>query len=129
MVQFPELRHELNRGDYSIYQLFSDLHREVWEAHNSWDDGKLSKIYGFAEWCLFQSSQELSNPAGVSFYAHVIASRRQRQNWAKVIPWLSPRVVREVSGLWEYMLEPSEWNELQKMFAEYERNPQSTSPG
>ncbi|HET8630198.1 MAG TPA: hypothetical protein VFL91_22475 [Thermomicrobiales bacterium] len=111
---FPALRRDLNQRDYSIYELFMDLLPLVQDAHDADDADTLRRIYGFAEWCLSQRSGDLGNAAGVSFYEHLF-DRKDRHDWAKVIPWLSPYVIRDVWGLWEWMLTPEELHDLRKM--------------
>lgn len=111
---FPALRRELNRRDYSLYTLFGDLRGLLWEAHDTADDDMLRQIYGFAEWCLTRREKELWNPAGVSFYEHIFDRRR---SWVTVIPRLSPEVVYQVQGLWEWRLPPAELQEVHKLLA------------
>ncbi len=124
---FPELRNDLNRRDYTTYDLFRDLRRRAWEAHDSEEVEALRKIYGFAEWCLMQRSKALWNPAGVSFYEHMILDRREPKHWSKVLPWLSPRVIDKVWPLWEWMLgdiakQPDEVEVLREMVEERRRS-------
>ncbi len=103
LAAFPDLRQELNRRDYSLYDLFGDLRTLLWEAHDTRDIETLRQIYGFAEWCMSQRAKTLWNPAGVSFYEHIFDRRRL---WEQVIPWLSPQVLHMVRGLWEVRLRP-----------------------
>ena len=126
LESFPELRRDLNRRDYSIYRLFADLRRMLWEAHEASDVETLRKIYGYSEWCLSQRSKDVWNPAGVSFYEHLF-DRKDRRYWAQVVPWLSPRVVRDVWALWEWRLEPDELQELREMLAKRDHARQSGS--
>ncbi len=112
LAAFPDLRQELNRRDYSIYGLFGDLRTTLWEAHEEQDIETLRQIYGFAEWCMTRRAKILWNPAGVSFYEHIFDRRRF---WAAVIPWLSPEVVYQVQGLWEWRLPPDELGEIRRL--------------
>jgi|SRR5215211_4525100 len=96
---FPELKDDLHSRDYSTYQLFAAVRHMVWQAHDAGDDARLRAIYGFAAWCSEQRSDVLWNAAGVSFYEHLFDERKDRADWAKVAPWLSPQIVRSVWGL------------------------------
>lgn len=118
LAAFPNLRQELNRRDYSIYNLFGDLLISLWEAHEEEDIETLGQIYGFAEWCLSQRAKTLWNPAGVSFYEDIFNRRRF---WEQIIPWLSPQVVYMVRGLWELPLTPAELQEVHKLLSADER--------
>jgi hypothetical protein len=99
---FPALGRDLERPDYSVYQLFFDLKPMLLQAHEVGDDETLRRIYGFAEWCSEQSAKDLWNAAGVSFYEHVFDHTEARV----VVPWLSPRVIANHWTLWEVMLDP-----------------------
>jgi len=105
LAAFPDLRQELNRRDYSIYDLFSDLRTMLWEAHEEEDIETLRQIYGFAEWCMTRRAKTLWNPAGVSFYEHIFD---RRLFWERVMPWLTPQVVYMVQGLWKIRRTPDE---------------------
>jgi hypothetical protein len=108
---FPELRRELNSSD-SIYHLYFNLLPMVREAHDASDDESLRKIYGFAEWCLNQKSEELWNSAGVCFYEHLFDDRKY---WNKVVPWLSPYVIDNCKSLWEARLGGEVLTEIEKL--------------
>ena len=105
------LKEELTDQDYSIYMLFFDLLPLSREAHVSEDEKVLRKIYGFSEWCLNQSSGEVSNAAGVAFYEHLLDVPDLR---SKVIPWLSPNVIAIVRPLWAERLEVAEFDQLER---------------
>ena len=114
LVLFPELKDELNTGDYSIYQLYFDILPMEQEAHDHDDREKLRRIYGFAEWCLSQPDQELWNPAAVAFYEHLFDESRL---WSKVIPWLSRDVIKMVQELWQERLGKDGYQKLLKALA------------
>jgi hypothetical protein len=111
---FPDLEPELNRSDYTIYGLFRDLSSAVGEAHRAHDDGRLANIYGFAEWCARQRSEPLWNAAGVSFYEHVFDDPRSSE---AVAPWLPADIRAQHLGLWEAMLEPQVFAQVNEVLA------------
>src|SRR5438132_11252436 len=89
---FPELQVELNDSDYSIYMLYFELLPKVREAHKQGDEEMLAKIYGYAEWCLHQHSEDLWNAAGVAFYEHLLEGSK-KSRWPMILSWLSPSVL------------------------------------
>jgi hypothetical protein len=111
LALFPELKDELSASDYSIYQLYFDILPMEQTAHEQDDREALRRIYGFAEWCLSQREQELWNPAAVAFYEHLFDEPRL---WSKVIPWLSPNVIKMVQGLLEERLDGDKYKKLLK---------------
>jgi hypothetical protein len=115
LALLPEFRRELGLRSYTLYQLFFDLVPAVQDAHRQGDDDLLRRAYGFAEWCLFQKSKDLWNPAGVAFYEDLFHC--DRSLWERIIPWLSPEVIAQVRGLWEVMLKPGVYQELVSILA------------
>ena len=109
---FPQLKPELNSKEFTIYMVFTDLCSWAREAHQSGDDDLLRKIYGFSAWCLRQEAKDLWNAAGVSFYEHLIDEPKL---WAEIVPWLSPRVIGDVHGLWEARLDPEAMSKFDKL--------------
>lgn len=118
-ILFPQLQHNLNKRQYTIYQLFFDLFPILEEAHETSDEVELRKIYGFAEWCLHQRSKNLWNPAGVAFYEHLF----DLPNWEDILPWLSPFVIENCSSLWEMRLQSEKFTKVEKLL-----HPQKTLP-
>ena len=108
-VLFPELGRELDESDYSVYQLYFDLLPMVRDAHRRRDRLVLSRIYGFAEWCLSQREKDLWNSAAVCFYEHLFDDTTL---WDETIPWVSPFVIEMVKGLWESRLSVDMNNQL-----------------
>lgn len=103
---FPQLRRDLNRGDYTVYALFFDLLPMARAAHEAEDDDMLRRIYAYAEWCARQTAKDLWNAAGVCFYEHLFdLPDAVRQ----VIPWLSPFAVFTHWGLFEWMVPAAMW--------------------
>ncbi len=100
LAAFPSLKRDLHDRAYSYYQLYFDLLPMVRAAHVAGDDVTLRKIYGFAAWCLQQRRRagDLYNAACVAFYEHLFD---RREDWAAVLPWLSPAVIDECWPLWE----------------------------
>jgi hypothetical protein len=92
--------------------LYFDLLPMVREAHERDDIETLRRIYGFAEWCSSQSAQDIWNSAAVAFYEHLFDEKRY---WTKVVPWLSPEIIRCCWPLWEVRLEPKELDEIQQL--------------
>ena len=96
---FPDLRHEAERPDFTIYTAFFRLLPHVRTAHQDREVETLQRIYGFAEWCFEQKAKDLWNAAGVAFYEHLFDSHRSL--WPEFVQWLSPRVIEGCWGLWE----------------------------
>jgi hypothetical protein len=92
--------------------LFFDLLPFVRETHDSGDTELARRIYDFAEWCLNQTTGDLSNAAGVAFYEHLFDSKR---HWVDAIRWLSPDVIAVCRPLWEARLSPEEMSDLRKL--------------
>lgn len=109
---FPMLRRELNDREYSIYMLYFDLLPMVREAHQGNDREVLSRVYGFADWCLRQEAQDLWNSAAVAFYEHLFD---ERKDWSSIVPWLSPTAINGCWPLWEQRLTPAEMKELRHL--------------
>lgn len=116
---FPELRREFARPDCTLYGVFFELLPRVLEAHRNGDEATPAAIYGFAEWCFEQRAKDLWNAAGVSFYEHVFDGGRD--TWKRVVPWLPPRVVRDVWGLWEGRLSADDLRDIRGMLARRRR--------
>jgi hypothetical protein len=106
---FPTVQEPLNSREYTIYQLFFDLLPMVCDAHAANDREMLRKIYGFAQWCLCQKSEDLWNSAGVAFYEHLFD---KPELWRHVVPWLSPQVILQCRPLWEARLQPSQLEDV-----------------
>ncbi len=116
--RFPELRHELDDADYSLYLLFGDLVRLVRDAHASRDAHKMTAIYDFAEWCAVQPNKDLWNPAGVSFYEHLFDQTEPKME--EIVPWLSARVREDCRGLWDWRLSPDRFKQLERLLKKIE---------
>ena len=93
---FPELQTD-SQGWTTSYQCFFDLLPLALKAHKCRDDNLLSRIYGFAEWCLRSKSKDLWNSAGTCFYESIFD---EPNLWQEVLPWLSPYVVENCLSLW-----------------------------
>jgi hypothetical protein len=110
---FPELRRELNDKHeiYSVYALWFELLPRAAEVHRRGDEDFLRRVYGFAEWCDRQTG-DLRNAVAVSFYEHLFD-----EPWMRplVVPWLTPRVIGELRPLWEEMLAPDDWREVENL--------------
>ncbi len=116
LALFPELRSEAQRPGFNPYSAFFRLLPRVREAHQDGDSESLRRIYGFAEWCLEQKAKELWNPAAVAFYEHLFDSHRSL--WPDFVRWLSPRVVADCMGLWEWRLKDEELAEVRRLLAD-----------
>jgi hypothetical protein len=110
---FPELDAELRNSSetFSVYALWFELLPLVRQAHRDSDDDLLRRIYGFAEWCSEQQG-ELSNAVAVSFYEHLFDERWMRP---LVVPFLTDRIVRDVTPLWESRLSPTDMRAIEKL--------------
>ena len=111
---FPELRDELQERDFTIYMLYFELLPMVREAHDRDDGESLLRIYGFAEWCMHQTAKDLWNSAGVCFYEHLFDIPKYR---SKVVAWMSPFVIEQCMGLWEFRLSPAELEKVNELIA------------
>jgi hypothetical protein len=110
---FPEMRHEAQRPDFSVYMVFFELLPMVREAHQEGDTETLKRIYGFAEWCFEQKAKDLWNAAGVAFYEHLFDSHKSL--WDQFVQWLSPRVIEGCWGLWEWRLSAEDLAEVRRL--------------
>jgi hypothetical protein len=110
---FPELRQELNDSDqvFSINALWFELLPLTREAHGEGDEDLLRRIYDFAEWCDAQRG-DLSNAVAVTFYEHLFDARWMRP---LVVPWLTPKVIRDVRPLWEARLSSDDMREVNEL--------------
>lgn len=113
LALFPEMRHDVQRPDFSIYMVFFDLLPMCREAHKSGDVETLRRIYGFAEWCFEQEAEDMWNAAGVAFYEHLFDGHHSL--WEAIVQWLSPRVIEDCWGLWERRLSAQELEELRSL--------------
>jgi hypothetical protein len=116
LTWFPDLRREAERPDFTVYSAFFDLLPRVREAHQAGDAETLRRVYGFAEWCAEQKAKDLWNAAGVAFYEHLFDSHRSL--WPEFVRWLSPRVVADCMGLWEWRLSAEDLAEVRRLLAE-----------
>lgn len=117
---FPEMRRDAERPDFTVYMVFFDLLPRVRSAHDDADEETLRRIYGFAEWCSEQKAKDLWNAAGVAFYEHLFDSHQRI--WSDVVQWLSPYVVENVWGLWEWRLNADTLEHVRRLFAERRRH-------
>ncbi len=99
---FPTLRRKFSDArmphKYSVYMVFFDLYILFEDANPANDVDLLQRIFAYAEWCSKQHAMDLWNAAGVAFYEHLFD---RREDWDKVIPFLSPSVICVHMGLWE----------------------------
>ena len=82
LALFPDLKFEVQRPDFSVYQVFFRILPMSRDAHKAGDVDTLRKIYDFAEWCFEQRAKEMWNAAGVAFYEHLFDDHPSL--WAKV---------------------------------------------
>lgn len=81
-----------------MYELAYELLQMVRNEPTASDPETLQRIFNYAEWASRQHAPAISNPIGVSFYEHVFD---RREDWERVIPYLSPYAVRDNWNLWE----------------------------
>lgn len=60
-----------------------------------------------------RAGSQLPNAVGIAFYEHLFDDWSLRK---LVVPWLSPEVRADVSGLWELFLDQSQLAELRGLF-------------
>lgn len=119
LTWFPDLRSEAERPNFTVYQAFFILLPRVREAHQAGDTETLCRIYGFAEWCAAQKAKDLWNAAGVAFYEHLFDSHRSL--WPEIVRWLSPAVIADCQGLWEWRLAAEDLAEVRRLVTECRR--------
>lgn len=110
---FPDLRHEVQCRDFSIYMVYFELLPRVRIAHEQSDLDTLSDIYGFAEWCFEQKAKDLWNSAAVAFYEHLFDLHRTF--WPEIVRWLPPMAINSCWGLWEFRLLPEDVVEIRRL--------------
>jgi hypothetical protein len=113
LALFPDLRHDVQRRDFSVYMLFFELLPMCRQAHKAGDDEALRRIYGFVEWCFEQKAKDMWNAAGVAFYEHLFDDHPSL--WPEVVQWLSPLVIEGVWGLLEWRLSAEELAEVKRL--------------
>jgi hypothetical protein len=128
MELFPQLEAELrSNGIHRPYDLFHQLRVMADQAHQRGDEQELQKIYAYAEWASRQRAKDLWNPAGVAFYEHIVENPA---TMTRVIPWLSPYVIRRHWDLWETSLSGDSWIRLKPMLEDRLREAgESDGPG
>ena len=115
LTLFPELRIEAQQPGFTVYSTFFHLLPTVRQAHKDDNEELLRRIYGFAEWSLEQRAKDMWNAAGVAFYEHLFDSHPTL--WPDMVQWLSPRVVADCSGLWEFRLTTEAFVEVNRLLA------------
>ena len=113
LALFPDLKFEVQRPDFSVYQIFFRILPMSRDAHKAGDVDTLRKIYGFAEWCFEQRAKEMWNAAGVAFYEHLFDDHPSLR--AEVVQWLPPRVIVGCMGLWGWRLSPNDLATVKKL--------------
>ena len=71
LALFCDLRHDVQRPDFSVYMLFFELlpkARRTQQGRRRRE--RIRRIYGFAEWCLEQKAKDMWNAAGVALFRH-----------------------------------------------------------
>ena len=111
---FPDLRHEFEKPDTTIYGVFFELLPRVRDAHDRQDTPELERIYGFAEWCFRQKSEDLSNAAAVSFYEHLVDEQLTRR---QIPRWIQPNDFEALKPLFEDRLRPEQFKKLCESYA------------
>ena len=106
---FPDLRHEFEQADTTIYEVFFELLPRVCDAHVRGDLEELRSIYDFAGWCFQQKADDLWNAAGVAFYEHLVD---EPTTLSEIPQWLEPDVFEGCKSLFEARLEPEQFREL-----------------
>ena len=88
---------DVNEGTFekkpSTYTFFGYLRRACWEAHEANDSQRLCKIYAFAHWAFDHPSQDLWNPAGVTFFEDLFQNCKTFEDVLKITPWLRPDIL------------------------------------
>lgn len=116
---FPDLRHQFEQSDTTIYEVFFDLLPRVQAAHARGDIPELQRIYDFAQWCFRQKSEDLWNAAGVAFYEHLVD---EPTTLSQIPRWLQPDVFEGCTGLFESRLESAQFRELCESYSKRHEN-------
>lgn len=116
---FPDLRHDFEQADASIYDVFVELLARTRDAHARADERELQRIHDFGRWCLHQKADDLWNAAGVSFYEHLVD---EPITLAAIPRWLQPDVFETCKGLFAARLEPEEFRTLCERYAKRNEN-------
>ncbi len=111
---FPDLKPDLDEEDANTYTLFFELLPRCLEAHKRGDKAELEKIYGYADWCFSQPEEALWNAVGVAFYEHLVDEPLSRE---QIPDWLSPEVFAGVVSLFEWRMEPAEFELLKARYS------------
>lgn len=118
--QFPMLHRYLTHHSpatrLTTYGLAYELLQMVRYEPTASDSETLRRIFEYAEWASRQRASEIWNPMGVSFYEHLFD---RREDWERVIPYLSPYAIRNNWSLWE--ARPAslmDFGELQQVLAQ-----------
>jgi len=110
---FPELRRRLERRDIHIADVFTvRVLPQFRLALEVGDERRLRELLDFAEWCLSQTSWELSSAAGCSFYWHVFDRPAKITD---VVKWLTPNVIHRCQSMWMRVLSADEWIAIEKL--------------
>lgn len=119
--QFPSLHrfltHHSPAARLTTYGLAYELLQMVRYEPTASDSETLQRIFEYAEWALRQRASEIRNPISVSFYEHLFD---RREDWERVIPYLSPYAIRNNWSLWEARSASLvDFEELQHVLAQY----------
>jgi 16S rRNA A1518/A1519 N6-dimethyltransferase RsmA/KsgA/DIM1 with predicted DNA glycosylase/AP lyase activity len=109
----PDMKKEIEKKDFSIYEVFSALLDETVKAHRDKDYTQLRKYYDFAEWCFQQKEKALWNAAGVSFYEHL----GNQQETAQDMPiWVKKSIYIQIKGLLEFHLGDEKAKKIDQLY-------------
>ncbi|MFA5794639.1 MAG: hypothetical protein WC980_06185 [Candidatus Brocadiia bacterium] len=104
---FPDLPKDFQED--GIYIALHELVKKAKIAYDVSDNETLSRIFGFAEWCLKQNTGELNNAACVSFYEHL---GEATDKLVKFSPWISPEALELASGILKWAFSEDDFLEL-----------------
>ena len=111
---FPDLRHDFEQADTTIYQVFFEVLPRVRDAHARNDTQELQRIYDFAQWCFHQKADDLQNAAAVAFYEHLVDDQL---TLSQIPRWLQPNVFNDCKSLFEARLESEQFRDLCDKYA------------
>ncbi len=104
-----------------MYGLAHESLRMVQNKPTASDADVLQRIFDYAEWASRQRASEIWNPIGLAFYEHMFD---RREDWERVILYLSPYAAYNNWGLWKARPTFVDLEELQQVLTQYGKTPE-----
>ena len=94
----PHLKKQFEHPGTSIYTVFFEILPVVVLAHQLNNHQQLTDIYSFAEWCISNKDEDISNAAAVAFYEHL---GDYPETLSAMPLWVKPDIYKQIRGLLE----------------------------